>query len=178
MWLLARILPLAIGSVVPENDPYWLNYLRLLEIMDFLFAGTIHREDCGYLHCLISDHHTAFLHLYPHVSITPKMHAMIHMPRLMLEWVFIPMAQICYKINVLLCTDLYIFHLVHFSLFHIGMVHWSHIGPCDLKLSIGITSVWHRPLGTSLIYVIHWHYDINCISAICSWMHSLCQVMK
>lgn len=84
MWTLARFLPLAIGHLVPETDPHWQNFLRLLEIMDILFSRTVSKEDCGYLESMISDHHTAFSQLYQQ-PITPKMHSMIHMPRLILE---------------------------------------------------------------------------------------------
>ena len=85
MWTLGRFLPLVIGHIIPEGDEYWENFLRLLDIMDILFARTILSEDCGYLEALINDHHSAFKGLYPDVNITMKMHSMIHMPRLILE---------------------------------------------------------------------------------------------
>ena len=85
MWTFGRFLPLVIGHLVPEEDEYWQNFIRLLEIMDYLFARTFFAEDCGYLESLISDHHVSFKELYPDVSITMKMHSMIHMPRLILE---------------------------------------------------------------------------------------------
>lgn len=85
MWTLARFLPMAIAAMIPKDDPHWQNYLRLLEIVDILFASKLHEDNCGYLESLISDHHIAFQELYPTVSITPKMHSMIHMPRLILE---------------------------------------------------------------------------------------------
>ena len=85
MWTLGRFLPLAIGHMVPDNDPHWQNFLCLLNIMDILFARRLSVEDCGYLETLISDHHLMFKQLYPSQSITPKLHAMIHLPRLILE---------------------------------------------------------------------------------------------
>lgn len=84
MWTLARFLPLAIGHLVPNNEPHWYNFLRLLEIMDILFARKVSKEDCGYLESLISDHHIAFCQLYDQ-PITPKLHSMVHIPRLILE---------------------------------------------------------------------------------------------
>lgn len=84
MWTLARFLPFLIGKCIPCDDAKWLNYLRLLEIMDFVFAPKVDQEDCTYLESLISDHHLSFQKLYPHTRITPKMHYMIHIPRLML----------------------------------------------------------------------------------------------
>ena len=86
MWTLARFLPLAIGHIVPEGNEYWENFLHLLDIMDVLFARCIPTELCGYL---ISDHHSTFRSLYPNVSITLKMHSMVHMPRLIMQSVSI-----------------------------------------------------------------------------------------
>lgn len=85
MWTLGRFLPFAIGHIVPEGNEHWENFLRLLEIMNIVFARRIPKEECGYLESLISDHHTCFKDLYPHVSVTMKMHSNVHMPRLILE---------------------------------------------------------------------------------------------
>ena len=57
MWTLGRYLPLLIGHFIPPNKDFWINYLRLLNIMDILFAPKIKKEDCSYLESLISDHH-------------------------------------------------------------------------------------------------------------------------
>ena len=86
MWLLAHILPLSIGDLVPE-DERWSNFLRMLDIIDILFCPWITEDDAAYLAFLISDHHEEFCHLYPSWSIIPKMHFMVHMPRLMIQWV-------------------------------------------------------------------------------------------
>lgn len=85
MWLLARILPLSIGDLVPEDDERWLNFLRMLDIVDILFCPRITEDDAAYLASLISDHHEEFCYLYPSWSVIPKMHFMVHMPRLMIQ---------------------------------------------------------------------------------------------
>lgn len=85
MWTLGRFLPLVIGHLVPNNNEFWINYLRLLGIMNILFAPKVNKEDCVYLESLISDHHLMLKTLYPNLHITPKLHYMIHMPRLMLK---------------------------------------------------------------------------------------------
>lgn len=69
MWTLARFLPLVIGHLVPEEDAHWENFLRLLAIMDILFACPVGAEAFGDLEALISDHHSNFKELYPHASI-------------------------------------------------------------------------------------------------------------
>ena len=49
MWTLGRFLPLVIGHLVPNEDEHWMNYLRLLCIMDIVFAPKIKTDDCVYL---------------------------------------------------------------------------------------------------------------------------------
>ena len=85
MWLVARILPLVIGDLVPDDDDRWSNFLLMMEIVDLLFCPKIQEDHTAYLAALISDHHEHFSELYPNDSIIPKMHFMIHMPRLMLR---------------------------------------------------------------------------------------------
>ena len=67
------------------DDEYWLNYLRMMELVDRLFSPRIEQDDAAYLEALISDHHQEFCRLYPDESVIPKMHYMVHMPRLMLK---------------------------------------------------------------------------------------------
>ena len=74
-----------VGHKVPTTDEYWVNYLDLLSITDHLLAPEITEDDVVHLSTMISDHHTEFKHLYPHASVTPKMHYLIHMPRLILK---------------------------------------------------------------------------------------------
>lgn len=50
--------------------------------MDLLFAPEISKEEIGYLEYLTTEHHLEFVKQYPESSVTPKMHFMIHMPRL------------------------------------------------------------------------------------------------
>lgn len=85
MWTLGRFLPLVVGHFIPENNEYWINYLRLLEIMSIVFGPVAEKNECVYLESLISDHHISLKMLYPNLHITPKLHYMIHIPRLMLQ---------------------------------------------------------------------------------------------
>ena len=80
MWLLGRILPLIIGDLIPDDDAMWSNYLLLMEIVDYLFSPQL-----SYLSVLINDHHNVFTQLYPDESVIPKMHSMVHTPRLTLQ---------------------------------------------------------------------------------------------
>lgn len=85
MGLLGRLLPVLIAEDIPESDEYWCNFLLLREIIDFILAPELLEDEIAYLQLLIGDHHRNFKHLYPSHSITPKMHFMIHVPRLMVE---------------------------------------------------------------------------------------------
>ena len=80
MWTLGRFLPLLIGHLVEDDDDHWLNFLCLLDIIDILFARPVTADACALAE---GDNHSSFIQLYPHLSITLKMHSMIHMPRLM-----------------------------------------------------------------------------------------------
>lgn len=85
MWLFGRILPLVVGDLIPDNDERWLAYLRLMEIVDILFCPTVTEDSVEYLASLIGDHHETFVELYPGHNVIPKMHFMVHMPRLILQ---------------------------------------------------------------------------------------------
>ena len=87
MWLLGRLLPILVGQYVPEDDEHWCNYLLLLDIVDIMFFRRITEDTPGYLYQLVEEHHSNFTQLYPEYSVIPKMHFMIHVPRIMLRYV-------------------------------------------------------------------------------------------
>ena len=84
-WCLARLLPLLIGDLVPEDDPYWINYLLLLDITDILMAPACTKAVIANLREQIAEHHASFVQLYPDRPLIPKMHYMVHMPDWMLR---------------------------------------------------------------------------------------------
>ena len=71
-----------------EDDKHWHLYLQLMEIVDLLFCPKTSHDHAAYLTALISDHHSEFCQLYPGKSIIPKMHFMVHMPKLMIRYSF------------------------------------------------------------------------------------------
>ena len=85
MYILGRLLPLLMGKFIPKEDTRWENYLVLLHITDYLLAPSIHPDEVAHLKALIEDHHSTFAKLYPEASVIPKMHYMVHMPRLILQ---------------------------------------------------------------------------------------------
>ena len=79
------MLPLIIGNFVPEDDQHWELFLQLMDIVDILFSPNISADFAAYVSTLINDHHEEFRKLYSDHSIIPKMHFMVHMPRLMIQ---------------------------------------------------------------------------------------------
>ena len=80
MWCLARHLPLLIGDLVPEQDPYWENLLNLLRIEEILFAPVLSVPLAAYVAVLIQDYLRNFKELYSR-NIIPKQHYMVHYPQ-------------------------------------------------------------------------------------------------
>ena len=77
------LLPLIIGDKVPEENPLWECFLLLVEITRVCTARITSRELASYLQALIEQHHRDFKLCYPSVSLTPKIHYMVHFPRLL-----------------------------------------------------------------------------------------------
>lgn len=74
-----------VGEKIPEDDKYWQHYLITLQIADYILAPEVLPEEVAYLKVLLTEHHTTFVSLYPEASLIPKMHYLLHVPRLMLK---------------------------------------------------------------------------------------------
>ena len=85
MWMLGRFLPLMIGADIPADDECWMSFSLLLRIMQYLFAPKLDEDDLAIVQEMIMDHHHHFASLYPTHLIIPKLHYLIHMPRLIYE---------------------------------------------------------------------------------------------
>jgi hypothetical protein len=86
MWVLVRFLPLMIGLFVPELDPHWTNFIRLIDISKYLFSSSLDVDDISCLDVLITEHHQEFLNLYPDIDVIPKLHFLLHTPRLIMQY--------------------------------------------------------------------------------------------
>ena len=82
MWVFCRYVPLMIANKVPEDDLKGINFLKLLDISKYLFAPTIDKDDLAVLDVLLTEHHRQFVTLYPEERLLPKMHFLLHTPRL------------------------------------------------------------------------------------------------
>ena len=47
-WSLVRLFPLIVGSLIPEDNPNWLYYLQLLDIIDHIFTPVVHPDTPPY----------------------------------------------------------------------------------------------------------------------------------
>lgn len=85
MWNFAILLPLMIGDKIEDDNAKWESFLLLVEITKICTARVTSTEAADYLSVLIKDHHQLFKSCYPSVSLTPKTHYMVHIPRLLTQ---------------------------------------------------------------------------------------------
>ena len=81
---LFRLLPFMIGNRIPISNVYWLLYLQLQDIADYVFAPKISKTVLIYLQFLIEQFLQNFIELSPN-NLTPKFHFMLHYARLINE---------------------------------------------------------------------------------------------
>lgn len=74
-----------IGDRVPLDDVYWKFYLGTLSVSDFLLCPEILPEEVAHLKVLLTENHEKFIELFPDASFIPKMHFLLHVPRLILK---------------------------------------------------------------------------------------------
>jgi len=82
---LARILPLLIGDLIPQDNDHWDNFLCLLKIEEILFAPRTSTELAAYLAILVHEYLDEFGNLYDRRKI-PKQHYMVHYPRQIIRY--------------------------------------------------------------------------------------------
>ena len=81
MWTLSRFLPLMIGNKIPKDNAYWMHFIEVTEILDYVLAPTVREDISDHLVEAISISLLDFQQLYPDASFLPKMHYMTHIPR-------------------------------------------------------------------------------------------------
>ncbi|CAN7950584.1 unnamed protein product, partial [Ixodes hexagonus] len=73
---------LLVGDVVPKDDDAYSVYLTLRRNVDIVCAPQLTTNTIPYLKVLVSDFYSAFTQVFPEVNVIPKMHYLIHYPRL------------------------------------------------------------------------------------------------
>lgn len=81
-WALLRLIPLMIGSSIPEQKPPWEILMDLKEIVEIAVSSKFTEEILGYLENKISDHRNLLIHCFPDLTPWPKHHFIEHYPHL------------------------------------------------------------------------------------------------
>lgn len=81
-WTLLRLLPLMIGSSIPENDPAWEILMDLKDIVEFVVSTKFSDETFCYLESKIAEHRKLLTETFPDFSIRPKYNFVDHYPHL------------------------------------------------------------------------------------------------
>ena len=79
---LMRIMALAVGDLVPEDDAIWQFYLTLRQIMDIVLSPSISEMQVQALSVLVSEYLECHLTLFPCHTLKNKHHHLIHFPSL------------------------------------------------------------------------------------------------
>ena len=101
MWCLGRFLPILIGDKIPNDYPYWDNFLSHRQIMDEVFAPITRPDRMDYSAMLIEDFLEEFKELYPDRPLTPKMHYLVHIPTWTKWLVFSIIVHIMYPPHII-----------------------------------------------------------------------------
>lgn len=70
-----------IGNKIPKDNAYWMHFIEVTEILDYVLAPTVREDISDHLVEAISISLLDFQQLYPDASFLPKMHYMTHIPR-------------------------------------------------------------------------------------------------
>lgn len=95
---------------------------------DILLSPEITLDEVGYLKVLIKEHHSCFCQLYPSASVIPKMHYLVHTPRLITKYA--PTLLSLYEVHTDFCC-------------YTGLDNSSETGRWGMKQSIHISK--HSP---------------------------------
>uniref|UniRef100_A0A147BPB1 Uncharacterized protein n=1 Tax=Ixodes ricinus TaxID=34613 RepID=A0A147BPB1_IXORI len=81
-WCLFRLFPQIFASSIPEGNEHWEVYLLLREVVDIVLADELPAQSLSYLEVKIQEFLRAFVACYPSVQLIPKLHYLIHYPRM------------------------------------------------------------------------------------------------
>ena len=80
--LFLRLIPFILCSLVCENDPIYPLITKLIAICQIVFSPVISLQTISLLKLLIGERLSNFKEHFPDVSIIPKQHYLIHIPRM------------------------------------------------------------------------------------------------
>ncbi|KAK0142283.1 hypothetical protein N1851_020018 [Merluccius polli] len=79
---LLRLLPVLIGSRVPEGDTFWEVLMNLKDIVELAMSHAFTDDIIQYMSCKISDHRQLLQEVLPSLRLRPKHHYIEHYPHL------------------------------------------------------------------------------------------------
>ncbi len=79
---LLRLLPLLVGSKVPEGNAAWEVLMDLKEMVKLALCPSFSDETVDYFVCKISDHRQILQETFPEIRLRPKHHYVEHYPTL------------------------------------------------------------------------------------------------
>lgn len=81
MLTLTTYFGILLGDLVPENEPSWIFYAIILEILEILLGRFFSKVKIEYLQTLIEQHHILFRQIF-NTHLKPKYHFLLHYPRI------------------------------------------------------------------------------------------------
>ncbi|XP_064474117.1 uncharacterized protein LOC135388470 [Ornithodoros turicata] len=85
-WCLFRFFSFLVGDIVPPDNEAFDLYLCLRDIVDIVAAPQLTPQIIPFLQVQITDFFSSFTEVFPNVPCIPKMHFMIHYPKLILMY--------------------------------------------------------------------------------------------
>ena len=83
-WCLLRLIPLIVGKLIPEDEPFWQLILDLKDIVDLVVCPVHNNESIAYLETKISEHRNRYCTLFPERKLLLKHHYLEQYPALIL----------------------------------------------------------------------------------------------
>lgn len=83
---LCRLLPLMVGSFIPQDSKEWQVLLKLLDVVQYCMSKKVTRALTIFLADLIEEFLTMYFEAFPHVSMKPKAHYLVHYPEMLLQY--------------------------------------------------------------------------------------------
>ncbi|XP_063051202.1 uncharacterized protein LOC134445957 [Engraulis encrasicolus] len=79
---LLRLLPVIIGSKIPDGDRFWEILMALKDVVDLAMCHKFTEETLQYMSCKISEHRQILQEVFPNLMLRPKHHFLEHYPHL------------------------------------------------------------------------------------------------
>ena len=89
---LVYFLPIVVGELIEEIDPYYCNFIACMKIATAAFSPYADKTEAGELEQLMYSYCKNFVWLHPGISFKPKMHYMLHLPKQILKF-----GPLCYQ---------------------------------------------------------------------------------